>query len=368
VSILKTGHAQPEDTVIPDRFTYQRVSDDDCVGGFYVTRTDTQTGTKERVAYSRFTDTDSTYVLKTVNDEEDTNEYWDFADGWSHIDDFLYNAAFHIFRGFDEDRFFEVIVNPGRIKNYDDITIIATETYEQSISILVPADHRQKDTPGFAGEESATSDTVPVMFNPNDVLEELYWVMREFSADHANFRRSLDDDAAGHDLRGSDSFRAYQALGLAYPFFEGLVYQFTDRVRLSDQPFKGTGDVQFRHLESTTPGDNPKNLIQNTLHDSFGVISEYEQEFLVDTFYDESIDVGIARNELAHNIFDATRGFQSINWRELARRLIVSIAFLDEKVVCTYNPVDATDLEVFEEWLRQREQAGLENLQNTEER
>lgn len=351
--------------MIPEQFTYNQIASDDCVGGYYVTRTDTRNDTQERVAYSGITDTDSTYVLKTVNEEEDTNEYWDFDTGWDHLDDFLYNAAFHIFRGFNEDRFFEIIVNLGRIKDYDDLTIIATETYEQSISLLVPADYRELDTAGLAGEESVTGDTPPVMFNPNDVLEELYWVMREFSADHADFQQSLDDDTAGHDLERSDSFRAYQALSLAYPFFEGLVYQLTDRVRLNDQPFEGAGDVRFRHLESTTPRDNPKNLLLNTLHDSFGVLTEYEQEFLVDTYYNESADIGIARNDLAHNIYDATRGFQSINWRELARRLIVSIAFLNEKVVCTYSSIDATNLQVFEQWLAQREQAGFENLQET---
>lgn len=351
--------------MIPQDFTYNRVPDEDCVGGYYVTRTNTSTGTTNRVAYSGITDTDSTYVLKTVNNEHETNEYWDFDSGWDHIDDFLYNAAFPIFKRVDKDRFFEIIVNLGRIKDLSDITIIATETYEQSISIPVPADYRELDTPGLAGEESLTSDTPPVMFNPNDVLEELYWVMREFSADHADFRRSLDDGAVGHNLRGSDSLRAYQTLALAYPFFEGLVYQLTDRVRLKDQPFEGAGNIQFRHLESTTPRDNLKNLIMNTLCDSFGILSEYEQEFLVDTYYNESTNLGIARNELAHNLYDATRGFQSIAWRELARRLIVSIAFLDEKVVCTYSPVDATNLQIFEEWLQQREQGGFESLQNT---
>lgn len=353
--------------VIPENVTYSRVPDKDCVGGYYVTRTNTSTETTKRVAYSGITDTDSTYVLKTVNDEDATNEYWDLGSGWDHIDDFLYNAAFHIFRRINKDRFFKIIVNLGRIKDLSDITIIATETYEQSISILVPADHRELDTAGLAGEESITSDTPPVMFSPNDVLEELYWVMREFSADHAEFRRSLEDSGAGHDLQRSDSLRAYQALTLAYPFFEGLVYQLTDRVRLKNKPFKNTNQIQFRYLESTTPRDNPKNLIQNTLYDSFGVLSDYEQEFLIDTYYNESINLGIDRNELAHNIYDATRGFQSIDWRELARRLIVSIAFLDEKVVCTYSPVDATNLQVFEEWLQQREQEGFESIRNIDQ-
>lgn len=364
MSILKTGHDERADDVTPENFTYQRVPDEDCVGDYYTIRTDTRNGTQQRVAYSGITDTDSTYVLKTVHKEEDTNEYWDFGDDWDHLDDFLYNAAFHIFRGFDEDRFFAVIINLGRIQDFDDLTIIATETYEQGVSLLVPADHRELDTAGLAGEASVTGDEPPVMFNPNDVLEELYWVMREFSVDHADFQRSLDDDAAGHDLRRQDSFRAYQALALAYPFFEGLVYQLTDRVRLRDQPVEGTGDVQFRHLESTTPGDNPKNLLMNTLHDSYGVISEYERDFLIDTYYNESTDLGIARNDLAHNIYDATRSFQSIDWRELARRLIVSIAFLNEKVVCTYSSIDATHLQVFETWLYEREQGGFDNLQN----
>lgn len=134
---------------------------------------------------------------------------------------------------------------------------------------------------------------------------------------------------------------------MAYPLFEGLIYQLADRVKLKSQPFEGEGDIRFRHLSS--PEDNVKNLIESTLHDSQGILTEYEQDFLVDTFYDESIDLGLERNQLAHNIFDATRGFQRIDWHELARRLIVSIAFLNEKVVCTYSPVDATNLQVFEE-------------------
>lgn len=78
------------------------------------------------------------------------------------------------------------------------------------------------------------------------------------------------------------------------------------------------------------------------------------RKFLVETFYDESISLDVARNDLAHNLFDVTREFQKIDWRELARRLIVSITFLDEKVVCTYSDIDATDLDFFEKWLTQR--------------
>lgn len=350
--------------MIPERFTYQTVKADDCVSDYYVTRTDKQKDTEERVAYSGITDTDSIYVLKTVHDDEGTNEYWDFGTGWKHFDDFLYNAAFHIFKGFDEDRYFEIIVNLGRIKNYEDLSVIATETYEQSISLLVPDNHRSLDVPGLAGEKSITHDRPPVMFNPNDVLEELYWVMREFSATHADFQQYLDGEITDHGVERSDSYRAYQAVALAYPFFEGLVYQLVDRVNLKDQPIEGTGNIQFRHLESKTPKDNPKNLILNTLYESHGILTAYERDFLIDTFYDESIDVGMARNDLAHNIYDATRGFQSIDWRELARRLIVSIAFLDEKVVCVYSSIDTTNIQVFEEWLRQREEAGFESLQN----
>jgi len=345
--------------MIPEHFSYQQVRDEDCVGGYYVTRT----GTTDRVAYSGITDTDSTYLLKTFHKEDEVNEYWDFGDEWGHIDDFLYNAALHIFRKFDNDRHFEIIVNPGRIKDYSDLTPIATETYEQGISLLVPADHRSLNVPGLSGEKSTTSNAPPVMFNPNDILEELYWVMREFSADHTQFRQFLDGETGSHDLEQSDSFRAYQALSLAYPFFEGLAYQLADRVKLKNQPFEGKSSIQFRRLESKTPKDNLKNVL-NTLYESYGTLTEYERDFLVDTYYNESTDLGIGRNELAHNIYDATRGFQSIDWRGLTRRLIVSIAFLNEKVVSTYSPVDANNLQVFEEWLRQREQGGFDSLQN----
>lgn len=363
MSTLKTCHFLSESTVVPEHFSYKRVPDKDCVGNYYVNRTDTRDQTQERVAYSGITDTNSIYVLKTVHEEENVTEYWDFGDGWDHMDDFLYNAAFTIFRGFDNNRFFEIIVNLGRIKDYDNLSIIATETYEQAISLHIPADLRDFDAPGLAGEESVTGDAPPVMFNPNDVLEDLYWVMREFSPDHDDFQQYLDGETAGHELEARDSYRAYQAVALAYPFFEGLVYQLADRVKLKSQPIEGEGDIQFRHL--TSPKDNVKNLLQGTLHQSHGVLSEYEQDFLVDTFSDESTDLGLERNQLAHNIFNATRGFQSIDWNELTRRLIVSIAFLNEKVVCTFSPLDATNLQVFEEWLRQREQAGLENLRDT---
>jgi len=144
------------------------------------------------------------------------------------------------------------------------------------------------------------------------------------------------------------------------------VYQLADRVKLNNQPFQGDGSIQFRHLASKTPKDNTKNLILNTLHKSHGTLTEYERDFLVDIYYNESTDLGIARNELAHNIYDATRGFQSIDWRELAQRLIVSIAFLNEKVVCIYSPVDTAKIQMFEEWLSQREKAGFENLQTSQ--
>lgn len=346
----------------PENFSYRRVPDEDCVGDYYIVRTDTRNDTEERVAYSGITDTDSTYVLKTINEEEDTKEYWDFGTGWDHLDDLLYNAAFHIFRAFDNDQYFEIIVNLGRIKN---ITQISTETYEQSISLFVPEDHSELDVPGLAGEESITGDAEPVMFNAIDVLEELYWVVREFSEVHSNFQDFLDEKSESHSLQSDESFRTYQALALAYPFFEGLVGQLVDRVELKEQPFGGNSGIQFRYLKSNTPRDNTKNLII-ILHESHGVLTEYEREFLIDTFYNESIDVGIARNDLAHNIFDATRGFQNVDWRELARRMIVSIAFLDEKVVCSYsNWTDASDLRKFERWLAEREREGFVNLQNS---
>jgi len=351
--------------VIPENFTYSPVPSEDCVGSYYVLRTDTRNKTEERVAYSDITDTDSTYVIKTVSEEDRTNEYWDFGSGWDHFDDFLYNAAFHIFNRFDDERFFEIIVNMGRISDFNDLTVISTKTHEKSISLLVPKDTQRLDVPGLSGEDSTTNDTSPVMFSSIDILNELYWVMREFSTDHNNFRQYLNGDTFNYDLEQSDSFRAYRAIALAYPFFEGLVTQLTDRVKLKNQPFEGEDQIQFRHIKTHTPKDNIKNLIKNVLFDSYSIINEYERDFLVETFYNESIDIGIARNDLAHNIFDATRGFQNIDWRELTRRLIVSIAFLDEKVVCTYCPLEATNIQVFEEWLRQREQAGFKTVQNT---
>jgi hypothetical protein len=100
-------------------------------------------------------------------------------------------------------------------------------------------------------------------------------------------------------------------------------------------------------MDSNTPQTNTKSLI-NQFETAHGLITDYEREFLVETFYNESGDLGIARNDLAHNIFDATRGFQQINWREIARQLIVSIAFLDEKVVCVYNSVaGASSIQTF---------------------
>jgi hypothetical protein len=350
--------------MIPERFAYESVHADDCVGDNYIVRTDTQTGTTERVAYSSLTDESSTYVLKTVDEDEDGrtyNQYWDFGDNWDHLDDFLYNGAFHIFQTFDENQYFEITVNLGRVK---DTTRISTEVYEQSISMLVPADLEDLDLPGLSGEESINSDSGPVMFNAIDVLDELYWIMREFSEDHADFQDYLDGETDEHELESDAAIRAYRSLALAYPFFEGLVGQLTDRVKLKEQPFEGDGAIQFRHFKSHTPETPTKSLI-NALEEGLGVIDEYEREFLVETFYNESIDVGVARNDLAHNIFDATRGFQDIAWRELARRLIVSIAFLDEKVACCYSWVDAADLQTFEQWLAQRERAGFPSLQGS---
>lgn len=152
-------------------------------------------------------------------------------------------------------------------------------------------------------------------------------------------------------------------MALAYPFFEGLIGQLIDREDLKAESYGGTSGIQFRYLESNMPQTSTKTIIQ-TLEESRGALDEYEREFLVETFYDESLGLGVGRNDLAHNLFDATRGFQEINWRELARRLIVSIAFLDEKVVCTYSDIDAADLDFFEKWLTQREEMGFDNLQN----
>jgi hypothetical protein len=39
---------------------------------------------------------------------------------------------------------------------------------------------------------------------------------------------------------------------------------------------------------------------------------------------------------------------------------------LDQKVACVYNSVvDASSIQTFEQWLQEREQAGLENLRDT---
>lgn len=350
--------------MIPERFIYESVDLDGCVGGDYIIRKDTQKDTEERVAFSHLTDSSSIYVLKTVDEDDNGkkyNRYWDFGNEWDHLDDFLYNGAAPIFRGFDESRYFEVIVNVGRVKSADSLS---TETFEHSISLLIPQDLRELDVPGISGEGSVTGEADPVMFNSIEILNELYWVMREFSRQHATFQDFLDGNTDEHSMDSDDSLRAYRAVALAYPFFEGLVGQLIDREDLKAEPYQGTSEIQFRYLESKMPQTSTKTIIQ-TLEESRGAIDEYEREFLVETFYDESIDLGVARNDLAHNLFDATRGFQEIDWRELARRLIVSIAFLDEKVVCTYSDIDAANLDFFEKWLTQREERGYNDLQNT---
>lgn len=350
--------------MIPERFTYESVDSDECLGEKYIIRKDRQKGTEKRVAYSHLTDPSSIYVLKTVDkDDRDNkyNRYWDFGDGWDHLDDFLYNGAVHIFRGFDEARYFEVMINIGRVKR---ASRLSTETYEQSISLLVPPNLQELDVPGIAGEASTTGDADPVMFNSIKILNELYWVMKEFSSRHTKFQSFLDGEVNEYSLDSNDSLRAYRAVALAYPFFEGLVTELVDRVDLKSEPYEGTSGIQFKYLESNMPQAATKTIIQ-TLEESRGTINEYERDFLVETFYDESVGLGVSRNDLAHNLFDATRGFQKIDWYELARRLIVSIAFLDEKVVCTYSDLDSADLTVFEKWLTQRENMGFDDLQNT---
>jgi hypothetical protein len=350
--------------VIPDRFSYEHVPSENCVVGDYVRRIDTKTGETERVALSHVTDEASIYILKMVDTDENDkkyNRYWEFEPGWDHFDDFLYNGAAHIFRGFDEARIFTITVNPGRVKSMNPLS---TETYEHSISLHVPADHRQLDLPGMSGEASMTGDEEPVMFNAIDILNELYWVMREFSQRHAEFQEFLDGNTVSHGVESGDALRAYRALAMAYPFFEGLVYQLTDRTLLKDEPFKGGSGLRFKQLDHKTPQAGTKTLI-NQFETAHGVTDRYEREFLVETFYNETVDLGIARNDLAHNIFEATRGFQQINWYELSRRLIVSIAFLDEQVACCYSSVDSAHLRYFEWWLQDRIREGIENLHET---
>jgi hypothetical protein len=351
--------------MIPNRFSYEYISSKDCVGDEYVLRTNTHTGTTEHVALSHVTDKDSIYVLKTVDQNEEGmgyNRYWEFEPGWDHFDDFLYNGAAHVLRGLDKPRFVTVTVNLGRIKS---MNRLSTETYEHSIALHVPVSLRDLDLPGIAGEASTTGPENPVMFNALDILEELYWVMREFAERHTQFQDVLDGNAEYHSMESGDALRAYRALAMAYPLFEGLVAQLTDRVLLKEASFKGRSNLRFKQMDSNTPQTNTKSLITQ-FKIAHGVIDGYERDFLVETFYNETGGLGIARNNLAHNIFDATRGFQQINWRELARRLIVSIAFLDENVVCTYSPVaDAAPLQTFEQWLQEREQEGLESLHNT---
>jgi len=348
----------------PERFSYETIPSEDCLGDYYVRRTDTHTGNTEQVALSHVTDEDSIYILKTVDQNDkgrDYYRYWEFETGWDHFDDFLYNGAAYILRGLDKPRFITVTVNLGRIKS---MNRLSTETHEHSLAIHVPTSLHDLDLPGMTGEASTTGFEDPVMFNALDILEELYWVMRIFSERHNEFQEVLDGNAKHHSMESEDALRAYRALATAYPLFEGLVGQLTDRVCLNDLPFQGKGKLRFKQMDSNTPQTNTKSLI-NQFETAHGVITDYEREFLMDTFYNESGDLGIGRNNFAHNIFDATRGFQQINWRELARRLIVSIAFLDEKVVCVYNSVaDASPIQTFEQWLQERERAGLENLRD----
>lgn len=350
--------------MIPNQFEYKQIPSKDSLGGYYVLRTNTKTGTTERVALSHATDTDSIYILKTIDTDQKGkkyNRYWEFEPGWEHLDDFYYNGAADIFRGFNEPRFFEIIVSPGRVKSWNPLS---TETYEHSLSLHVPANHREFDLPGVAGEESVTGEGEPVMFHPIDILNELYWMMTDFSERHSQFQDVLDGKTQQHGIQQGDPLRAYQAVSLAYPFFEGLVYQLTDRVLLKNESFKGSSELRFKQLNHNTPQTKPKPLI-NQLKTSHGVANSYERDFLIETFYDETIGLGIARNDLAHDLFYATRGFQQISWCELARRLIVSIAFLNEKVACIYAPVNSAHIRYFEWWLQEQVKAGVVNLHST---
>lgn len=346
----------------PERFSYEFVSSEECVGGDYVVRVDSRRDTKQRVPYSHQTDINSVYILKTLERDKDGNKfnrYWDFGNGWEHIDDFLYNGAINIFKRLDGPRYFEIIVNVGRVHDPNPISI---ETFERSMSLFVPENFQSLDVPGISSEESVTGNAKPVMFNTIEILNELYWVMRHFSESHLEFRGYIDGEEDSHSLEPIDSKRAYMALALSYPLFEGLLVQLIDRVDLLNEEYQGKSGTRFKYHESNMTRLNPKQNIK-TLEESRGVIGSYEQKFLIESFYNESGSLGISRNDLSHNIFEATRGFQNINWYEIARRFIISIAFLDQKVVCAYSQLDAADLKVLEKWLSQREKLGYNDLQ-----
>lgn len=350
--------------MIPDKFSYNHVHSTECIGNGYYVRENTETGSETPVPWSDVTDEDSIYVVKTVETDENDNkyhQYWDFDAGWEHFDEFLYNAAMVLFKQFDTERVVTISVNLGRIKS---LNRLSTETFERTMSIYVPSDLRDLELPGISGEQFVTSDATPVMFSSIDILDELYWVLRTFSDRHRTFQAHLDGAVDTHRVQSGDAMRAYQSLAMGYPYFEGLLVEFIDRVDLREQPFEGDEPLQFRNHESYMAQGNVKTTL-NTLDESRDAITKYEREFLVETFYDEKEELGIDRNVLAHSLFEATRGFQAIQWEEVARRLLVSIAFLDEKVACSYNKtIDAATIRLFEQWVKERRQAGFDSVVN----
>lgn len=350
--------------MVPDQLTYEYVRSSDCVGGGYYVRVDEKNDEEIPVLWSDVTDENSIYVLKTIETDENDKkyyQYWDFGDGWTHFDEFLYNAAMPVFDRVDGGRVATITGNIGRI---DSLNRLATETLERTLSLYIPRNMQEMDLIGVSGERFVTGDATPVMFSSIDILDELYWVVRTFSNRHRTFQKHLDEKVDAHRVQSGDAMRAYQALAIAYPYFEGLLVEFIDRVDLRVEPYEGEAPLRFREHQSKMVQGNPKTTL-NTLEDSRDVITEYERDFLVDTFYDEGNELGINRNILAHSIFEATRGFQTIQWEEIGRRLLVSIAFLDEKVACSYSETfDAADIEVFERWLNERLEAGFDSVVN----
>lgn len=350
--------------MIPDQLSYKHVQSSDCVGSGYYVRVNNETSEKIPVLWSDVTDEDSIYILKTIETDEHNNkyyQYWDFGSGWPHFDELMYTALLPVCNRLEGGRVATITGNIGRIKS---LNRLATETFERTVSLYIPRNMQEMDLVGFSGERFVTGDADPVMFSSIDILDELYWVVRTFSDRHRTFQERLDENVDDHQIQSGDALRAYQSLAIAYPYFEGLLVEFIDRVDLREQPYEGDSPLRFRSHKSKMVQGNVKTTL-DTLEGSRDVITEYEREFLVDTFYDEGGELGMDRNTLAHSIFEATRGFQTIQWQELARRLLVSIAFLDEKVACSYNNTVATaDISVFERWLEERLEAGFDSVLN----
>ena len=264
-----------------------------------------------------------------------------------------------IFERIDSDKLYKITVNYGRIHKIDRLS---TKLLERSISVLIPSNLTEFDLPGLSGEDSITEEEGPVMFSNIDILDELYWVMTDFSKDHSSFQEMIDGEETNHTVDSDSSLRAYQSIAVSYPYFEGLLTDLIDRIDLKKQDYQGKKDLQFKYYESPMM-DCPTKTIINTLEESRNKISKSEKEFLIESFYDESGELGISRNIFSHDILEATRGFQKINWRELSRHLLISIAYLEEKVVCAAHDIyDAADISVFKQWVQEREDAGYSTV------